>query len=128
MDNVTHSLAGLALSRAGLSRAGAGATAALVIGSNLPDIDIAFRALGTAAFLDHHRGFSHSIFAAPLLAFGLALALRAVVRASRLLPLFLCSLVGVVGHIFIDLWTNYGTRALSPFDHTWYAWDLVFII
>ena len=28
----------------------------------------------------------------------------------------------------MDLWTNYGTRALLPFDHTWYAWDLVFII
>lgn len=128
MDNVTHSLAGLALSRAGLGRASRGATAALVIASNLPDVDIAFRAFGTAAFLDHHRGISHSLLAAPLLAIGLALVLRASLRGSRLLPLFLCSLVGVIGHIFIDLCTNYGTRALSPFDRTWYAWDLVFII
>jgi inner membrane protein len=128
MDNVTHSLAGLALSRAGLGRTVRGATAALVIGSNLPDLDIVFRAFGTAAFLDHHRGVSHSLFAAPVLALGLALVLRAVLGGSRLLPLFLCSLVGVVGHIFIDLCTNYGTRALSPFDRTWYAWDLVFII
>lgn len=128
MDNITHTLAGLALSRAGLGRTTAGATAALVIGSNLPDIDIVFRAFGTAAFLDHHRGFSHSIFAAPLLALVLALGLRAYVRGARLLPLFLCGLTGVLGHIFIDLWTNYGTRALSPLSHTWYAWDLVFIV
>src|SRR5262249_48106409 len=36
--------------------------------------------------------------------------------------------VGVAGHVFMDLWTSYGTRVLSPFDHTWYAWDVVFIV
>lgn len=128
MDNLTHTLAGLALSRAGLRRTTAGATAALVIASNLPDLDIVSRAFGTASYLDHHRGLSHSIVGAPLLALGLALLLRAVVRGSRLAPLLACSLVGVAGHVFMDLWTTYGTRVLSPFDHTWYAWDLVFII
>jgi inner membrane protein len=28
----------------------------------------------------------------------------------------------------MDLWTSYGTRALSPFDRTWYTWDTVFIV
>ena len=28
----------------------------------------------------------------------------------------------------MDLWTSYGTRVLSPFDGTWYAWDVVFIV
>src|ERR1051326_3208538 len=109
MDNVTHSLAGLALSRAGLGRTTAGATAALVIGSNLPDLDIVFPAFGTAAFLPHHRALRHSLFAAPVLALALALLLRISLRGSRLLGLFACSLVGIVGHIFVDLWTNYGT-------------------
>jgi inner membrane protein len=128
MDNVTHSLAGLALARAGLGRTTAGATTALVIASNLPDADIVSRLFGSAVFLEHHRGLTHSIAGAPLLALGLALVLRSVFRRSRFLPLMLCGLVGVAGHIFMDLWTSYGTRVLLPFDHTWYAWDLTFIV
>ena len=31
-------------------------------------------------------------------------------------------------HIVLDLWTSYGTRALLPFDSTWYSWDWMFII
>jgi inner membrane protein len=34
----------------------------------------------------------------------------------------------VLVHIVSDLWTTYGTRALLPFDATWYAWDWIFIV
>jgi inner membrane protein len=128
MDNITHSLTGFALSRLGLGRTTAGATAALVIASNLPDADIVSRFYGTAAYLEHHRGLSHSVVGAPLLALGLAVVLRLVVRGSRFPALLLCSLIGVAGHVFMDLWTSYGTRVLLPFDGTWYAWDLTFIV
>jgi inner membrane protein len=128
MDNLAHSLAGLALSRAGLGRTTTGATAALVIASNLPDIDVVSRFLGTAAFLEQHRGLSHSIVGGPLLALALAGVLRLTVRGARFLPLLACSLAGVAGHVFMDLLTSYGTRVLLPFDGTWYAWDLVFIV
>jgi inner membrane protein len=128
MDNVTHTLAGLALARAGVGRDARGTTWALVLGSNLPDADVVTGLFGSATFLEHHRGITHSIVGAPLLALGLALALRATLKGSRLRPLLLCALVGVGGHVFMDLWTNYGTRVLSPFDGTWYAWDLVFIV
>jgi inner membrane protein len=128
MDNVTHSLAGFALSRAGLGRMSAGATTALVVGSNLPDIDAVSGFFGSAAYLEQHRGLTHSIALMPVFALALALALRLVFRQARLLPLLLCSAVGIGGHIFMDLCTSYGTRALLPFDGTWYAWDLTFII
>jgi inner membrane protein len=128
MDNIAHSLAGFALARAGLGRTTAGATLALVLASNLPDADIVFRLYGTAAYLGHHRGLSHSLLAAPFLALGLAAVLRLTVRGARFVPLVLCSLAGLAGHVFMDLWTNYGTRALLPFDDTWYAWDLTFIL
>ncbi len=39
MDNLTHSLVGLALAESGLRRRTALATATLVIGANVPDID-----------------------------------------------------------------------------------------
>lgn len=128
MDNLTHSLAGLALSRAGLSRTSRGATLGLVLASNLPDLDLVTSVQGSAAYLEHHRGFSHSIAGAPLFALGLGLLLRATLRGSRLLPLVLCSAVGIAGHVFMDVWTSYGTRVLSPFDRRWMTWDLVFIV
>lgn len=128
MDNFTHTLSGLALSRAGLGRASKGAAAALLIASNLPDIDLVSALQGSAAYLEHHRGVSHSVLGAPLLALGLAVAIRLLVRGSRLLPLLACALAGVAGHVFMDLWTSYGTRVLSPFDRRWLTWDLVFIV
>jgi inner membrane protein len=128
MDNLTHSLAGLVLARAGLGRGGPGTTLALVISSNLPDADVVTWAHGTAAYLEHHRGLSHGVVGAPFLALALAIALRLCVRGSRFATLLLCALAGVAGHVFMDLWTTYGTRVLSPFDATWYAWDIVFIL
>jgi inner membrane protein len=128
VDNLSHTLAGLALARAGVGRGAPGTTAALVIASNLPDADIVTSLFGTASYLEHHRGLSHSVVGAPLLALGLALALSATVRESRFVTLLLCSLAGVGGHVFMDLWTSYGTRVFAPFDGSWYTWDLVFIV
>jgi len=128
MDNLTHTLTGLALGRAGLESATPGATLALVLASNLPDIDIVFGLQGTAAYLEHHRDISHSILGAPLLALALAGVLRLTLRHARFLPLALCSLLGVAVHVFMDLWTSYGTRVLAPLDRTFYTWDLVFIV
>ena len=128
MDNVTHSLTGLVLAQAGLGRTSRGATAAAIIASNIPDIDILFGLSGTASYLQHHRDVSHSIVGAPLLAVALALGLRATVRGSRFLGLLAAAVAGVAGHVFMDLWTSYGTRVLAPFDRTFYTWDLVFIV
>jgi inner membrane protein len=127
VDNLTHTLAGFAMARAGQPST-PGATLALVLASNLPDIDVAFGLQGTTAYLEHHRDISHSVVGAPLLALGLALLLRLCVRSARFLPLLATALTGVAMHVFMDLWTSYGTRALAPFDRTFYTWDLVFIV
>jgi inner membrane protein len=127
VDNLTHTLVGVALAQAGVSRMSRGAAAAVVLASNLPDIDVLFALQGSAAYLDHHRDLTHSVVGAPVLAILLAAALWLGVRGARFAGLALASLVGVAGHVFLDLWTSYGTRVLSPFDHTFYAWDLVFI-
>jgi inner membrane protein len=87
-----------------------------------------FALRGSTSYLEHHRGFTHGIVGAPLLALGLALALRAALRGSRFLPLLSCSALGIAGHVFMDVWTSYGTRVLSPFDRSWLTWDLVFIV
>ncbi len=128
MDNLTHTLTGLALARAGLGRTTRGGTLAVALAANLPDVDIVFGLQSTAAYLQHHRNLSHSIVGAPLLAFGLAVLLRLCYREARFAWLLAASLVGVSVHVFMDLWTSYGTRVLAPFDGTFYAWDLVFIV
>jgi inner membrane protein len=128
VDNVTHTLAGLLVARAGLGRASPGATLAVVVASNLPDADLLFGLQGTAAYLQHHRDVSHSVVGAPLLALGLAGAVRFFRRDARILPLVLVSLAAIAIHVFMDLWTSYGTRVLAPFDRTFYTWDLVFIV
>src|SRR4051794_20065708 len=50
MDNVTHTLFALTLARTPLGRAGRGTTAALVLASNAPDIDIVATIGGAASY------------------------------------------------------------------------------
>ena len=135
MDNITHTLFALTLANAGLRRAGRGSTTALVIASNIPDIEIltAFTG-GRVAYLADHRGPTHG----PL-GLGLAVATAAAVwlarrtfwrgeRSATFLSLLIVSVVGVIGHVALDLATSYGTRVLSPFRETWYGVDWMPII
>src|SRR5437773_6148595 len=62
MDNATHTLFALTLARTPLGRAGRGTTAALVIASNIPDIDIVASARGSVSYLTWHRGPTHGPF------------------------------------------------------------------
>ncbi len=135
MDNITHSLFALTLASAGLRRAGRGSTAALLIASNVPDIEVltVFTG-GRIGYLAAHRGPTHG----PL-GLGLAVATAAVVwltqrgarrrgQAASFGALVAVSAIGVVGHIAIDLATSYGTRVFSPFWNTWYGMDWMPIV
>jgi membrane-bound metal-dependent hydrolase YbcI (DUF457 family) len=135
VDNITHSLFAVTLANAGLRRAGRGTTAALLIASNIPDIEVltAFTG-GRVAYLAAHRGPTHG---PPALA--LALAAAAAVwlvqrirgcrdGAASVQSLIAASVIGVVGHVAMDLATSYGTRVLSPFRDTWYGVDWLPIV
>src|SRR6059036_2158954 len=82
MENISHSLAGLALARAGLGGRNRLSGAALVLGSNLPDLDLLWSLRGRVAYLDEHRGVTHSLAGCVPLALALGLTLWA---ADRLL-------------------------------------------
>lgn len=128
MDNLTHTLAGVAISRLGLDRRVGGATLTLALASNAPDLDIVSGFWGRASYLEHHRALSHAFPASPLLAASLALVLVHWPGSQRrFLPTFLIAWLGVVLHIVADLWTSYGTRVFLPFDATWYSLDWIFI-
>src|SRR5258707_13633454 len=62
MDNLTHSLVGLAAAKAGLERWSPGTTSLCILAANAPDSDIVFLLFGDRwDFLQHHRGITHSI-------------------------------------------------------------------
>ena len=65
--------------------------------------------------LQAHRGLSHSLFFAPVVALGATLGACALFRGARVRPVFLASLVSVLfAHLLPDLWTGWGTRVLLP--------------
>jgi inner membrane protein len=135
VDNLTHSLFALTLANAGLRRAGRGTTAALVIASNIPDIEV-FTAVtgGRLGYLAAHRGPTHGplgllLGVATGIAVWLALRLARDRRgAAPLASLVAVSCVGIVGHIAMDFATSYGTRVLSPFRPDWYGVDWMPIV
>jgi inner membrane protein len=129
MDNVTHTLTGLAMSRAGLNRYYPHATPLLLLAANAPDIDIVMLSGGSFEYFHYHRAVTHSLVAAPLLALVLALLFCAWDRSLRKLPAaFGIALAGVGSHLLLD-WTNaYGVRFLFPFSPNWYSLDLINII
>jgi inner membrane protein len=137
LDNLTHTLVGVTLVRAGLGARTAGATAAMVLASNLPDADIVTAFGGQVAYLAAHRGPTHGPLG--VLGLGVVAALLAVAwrarrrehRADLWKDFGALAMVGVVGtllHVLMDLPTQYGTRLLSPFDETWYSLDWLPII
>src|SRR5258705_2126318 len=74
MDNLTHSLIGLAASKAGLEKLSPGTTTLCVLAANAPDSDILVLIFGGRwAFLHHHRGITHSIVGTAALALMLPL-------------------------------------------------------
>src|SRR5215469_16737278 len=83
MDNITHSLTGLVLSRAGLHRFSPRAALLLVLSANTPDIDIVALSGGPLRYLESHRGYSHSLVCLPLMAI-LPVAVVAAIYRQRL--------------------------------------------
>ncbi|HEY6292727.1 MAG TPA: metal-dependent hydrolase [Terriglobia bacterium] len=137
MDNLTHTLTGIALSQAGLNRKTRFATLALILGSNAPDVDIVARFGGSTAYLEYHRGITHSLVGLT----GLAFVLTALIYfpGRRLKPkpfapsldgrwlLVLCS-IALLCHLLLDFTNAYGVRPLMPFSGRWYAWDIMPIL
>jgi inner membrane protein len=133
MDNITHTLAGFAISQAGFNRKTRYATLAIVIGSNLPDIDSVSGFWGSVAYLEHHRGITHSIVGVVVLGIALAAAVYLLGRRGRprkLGPpldgrwLLMACMVTTGSHLLLDFTNSYGVRPFLPFSSHWYAWGI----
>ncbi len=141
MDNLTHSMAGWVLGQAGLKTATRKGLAALILGANMPDIDVFF---GNAPWdpLAIHRGFTHGLVGGvvvmpPILAGLLWLLDRWELSHGKQfksgLPMRFGWLVllcyrGAATHPLLDLLTTYSVQLLSPFSNLWFHADGLFII
>src|SRR5438067_1047899 len=139
MDNLTHTLVGAALAETGLKRLTPWATATLLIGANLPDLDIISGLFGPLNYLEHHRGLTHSLVGFPILAVLLA---AGTFGCSRFFPpransgerparfglLLGLSLLAMTTHPLLDYTNSYGWRPFLPWSNRWYYGDLAFVI
>ena len=142
MDPLTHTLLGANLAELPPARRTRCGTAALLLGANLPDVDVLSYAWGEDAARAFRRGLTHGVLAMLLLPALLALGLWAWdrwrprgpsalgdvaprVSLTRLLGL---STVGVWSHPLLDWVNTYGIRLAMPFDDRWFYGDSVFII
>ena len=135
MDNLTHSLVGAVLGRAGLKRLTPYAMPALIISANLPDIDSFVARLWGEEPIAAHRGFTHGLgglVTMPFLAAAIILLWQRF-RPSKEGPvklrgLLLACFLGTLSHPLLDFTTSYGTRLLEPFSHRWFYGDTLFIM
>lgn len=139
MDNLTHSLVGLAASKAGLEKLSPGTTTLCLLAANAPDSDILALIFGGRwAFLQHHRGITHSIVGTMALALALPVifylgdyliaGIRKRARSIRLPGLLFASVLVSATHPFLDWTNNYGIRFLLPWNSRWFYGDSVFIV
>ncbi|MDQ3907086.1 MAG: metal-dependent hydrolase, partial [Acidobacteriota bacterium] len=138
MDNLAHTLVGLAVAKAGLERESPYATTVCVLAANAPDADILAAVKGRWFYLENHRGITHSIVGVLALAIAVPLAFyfierliaRVRARPPRVRPggLLLASLAAGATHPLLDWTNNYGVRPFLPWSGRWYYGDLVFIV
>lgn len=151
MDNLTHSLAGLALGElthrllpveADPQRASTRRRLLLVsaaVASNFPDLDLVLTGLAPEplGYLLHHRGHTHTLlYALPQALLMLAAiwllwpAARHLLRTNgpARLGLLATTVLGLLLHLGMDAMNVYGVHPFAPFDPRWFYGDMVFIV
>ncbi len=144
MDPLAHTLFGATMAEAGLKRKTAMATAALVIGANIPDVDGLAMLVSSDYALLVRRGWTHGILALmiwPFFLTGILMGIDRMFQRRRersgrvrngppMNPRWLLggSFLGVWSHPLLDWLNTYGVRLLMPFDETWFYGDTLFII
>ena len=94
-----------------------------------PDADVVFTVFGHVAYLENHRGITHSLLLMPLWAWLLAVLCALVFgRRHSWRAYYGVVLLAWFVHILGDLITSYGTQILAPFSNWAPGWNATFII
>jgi inner membrane protein len=154
MEPFTHFFTGACIGRAGLNRKTAYATLAATLAAEAADLDMFWGLRGPVEELKHHRGITHTLIGAPVVALATVGGVwlfhrwrmrrqrrksasdsqpRMEVPVSQRRPpvrwvwLYLTNLIAAYSHILLDWTNNYGVRPFFPFNPQWYAGSFVFI-
>ena len=129
MDNLTHTLIGLNMAQAGLSRRyGKGTALIMAVASNLPDLD------GVAMLYPHwdailyRRLFTHSVIGLPILALAGGFVFSRVYRRFTFGGAAALCLLAMAAHVFFDWINSFGVVFLYPFSMRRFELAWVFII
>ncbi len=131
MDSLTHGLLGLAVGS--LRRSDRDRVAVLVgcvLAAELPDLDYFWPADDSVLHaLMAHRGLTHSVLFAPLVALAASALTKLVFRRASVSSLFLWSLPAVLfAHLLADAWTGWGTRLALPFSDARVTLDFMMVV
>ncbi|MGI6225846.1 MAG: metal-dependent hydrolase [Peptococcales bacterium] len=129
MDPITHALIGTAVAVVG------GADVSLVnpqliasiLGAVSPDLDIICQYWGHRVYLQHHRGFSHSMPGLISISLLIGGFLSFFHPTTGLEVLFFWTFLGALSHTFLDLLNSYGVMLLYPFSKKKYTLNLLMI-
>lgn len=124
MDTATHFAMGAAL--AGIMTIDPQTAAyypafatAVVVGSQIPDIDTVLKLKNNAVYITHHRGITHSI---PFTLLWPVIITAIIASFNHGIPIFhlwAWTQLAVFLHVFVDIFNSYGTQALRPFTKKW---------
>lgn len=137
MDNLTHTLTGAIAAKFDQASRDPESAARryrvffwlMLASANVPDLDAVVGLFADPiTTTQQHRGLSHSILFAPILALLPAAVYYWFSSVKEFKPLWGFAVVGVYLHILYDLVTSYGTQLLQPFSDERFALDWIFII
>ncbi len=139
MDPLTHTLVGLSLAETRLKHTTPLARTTMILGANLPDVDVVAHLISLDVALGFRRGLTHGVLAMivlPWLLTGGILLFDRFTRRQHLpdVPpakfdaLLRLAYIAVLTHPFLDWLNTYGVRLLMPFDNRWFYGDSVFIV
>jgi hypothetical protein len=136
MDNLCHSLVGMALSRAGLHKRTC-ARDEHARHRQQPPGHRRRRVRDRTLAMSFRRGWTHGVLAQLTLPIALTGAMLLYDRyrnksspTERVVPsqILLLSYLGVLLHVFMDFTNSYGVRLLMPFSEEWFYGDALYIV
>jgi len=122
VDTLTHALSGALLARATASKDAPPRSlprriAAGFLACAAPDLDFVVGWFGPVAYLENHRGVTHSLLLLPLWALALSWLLAKILRQpGGWRALYGITAMAIGAHVAGDLITSYGTMVLAPFS------------
>lgn len=131
MDPITHALIGANI--AGLAGHPVSLSDPFFWGPTLaamaPDLDIVMQFRSDLAYLQNHRGLSHSLPSLLVISGVITILLHFIFRGTvPILPLFSVTAAGALSHSVFDMLNSYGVRLLWPFFKKKIACNLVSLV